>query len=473
MMPIRGPGWDLVLFVCVLVGFGLLALASDREGRTVTGQSPSLRRKRLLRAVGWPVLVLALTIGVIGWRGNFGTVVWLGWLTVAALIVVFGIAVVFPAGGRPEGRRVRRALRSANSSGEAGGVGVADKAGVPRIADLPDSTSAAESGVRQVAALRCTAVATVVTPASVLIPGLLLLPIAFFVLLWRAPAHPLEGPDVVESVVGPWSFTLAEETSEGPEPTPAGECIKHLVLRFCDRCDAGIRAAYVQGRLPWSPLSKGLRFTDGPGLREGLLAIPASRKDIDAVWITVVTKDGRLHRTSLPLERVMPATVAGMVSESPCLGAAEAKKGAMRQAFSWIGLAVLLAGLGVRAHGPGEARVPALYCNAVGLTLACRGGWSTGAPLLLWTYHVVDDEGVTIQSGHLDSKGSFIIDRPARPFAIILVDGEGSGQSVEIRGARIPAAAAEAGAVATPCSAVDVGVDVEAVSGLCLPRERC
>jgi len=117
----------------------------------------------------------------------------------------------------------------------------------------------------------------------------------------------------------------------------------------------------------------------------------------------------------------------------------------MRQAFAWIGLALLLGGLEARAHGPEEARVPALHCDAAGPRLACRGGWSTGAPLLLWTYHVVDDEGVTVRTGRLDSEGRFTIDRPDRPFAVIVVDGDGSGQSVELRGAAIPAAAADRG----------------------------
>lgn len=315
MMPIRGPGWDLALFLCVLIGFGLLALASDREGRTLTGQSPSPRRKGLLRAAGWPLLVAGLTIGVAGWRGNFGPVVWLGWLTVAALIIVFGIGLGLgpPATGRPQGRPVRRSLRHAGPAAMAAMAAVAGVAAEDDVAPAP-------------APARRSALASTITPSSVLIPGVLALPIAFVILLWRAPAHPLEGPGVIDSVVGPWSFAVAEESPAGPEPTPAGEGIKHLVLRFCDPCDGEIRAAYVQGTPPWSPLSKGLRFTDGPGPREALLAIPASRKDIDAVWITVVGKDGRLHRTRLPLERVMPATAAGLVPEPPRHDGAEAKE---------------------------------------------------------------------------------------------------------------------------------------------------
>ena len=313
MMPIRGPAWDLVLFVCVLVGFGLLALASDREGRTVTGQSPSLRRKRLLRAVGWPVLVLALTIGVIGWRGNFGTVVWLGWLTVAALILVFGIALVFPAG------RDRRRERGARRPGAPKAIEATSRQSRPATARLAtaasDRLTSATPGPPS-AGHPARRSAGQVLGVTLAILGVLLLPIVFAVLLWRAPPHPMAGPGVVRGQVGPWSFELVEESPDGPEPTPAGDGMKHLILRFCDRCEGEIRAVYVQGRAPWSVLSRGLRFTEGPGPREALLAIPASRRNIDAVWITAVGKDGSLHRVSLPLEQVMPVTAAALAAES-------------------------------------------------------------------------------------------------------------------------------------------------------------
>lgn len=100
----------------------------------------------------------------------------------------------------------------------------------------------------------------------------------------------------------------------------------------------------------------------------------------------------------------------------------------------------LLTGQPVRAHGPEEARLPSLRCEVAASRLSCRGGWSTGDPLLLWTYHVVDDAGAVIQRGTVDRGGRFTVDRPRRPFAILVVEGDGSGQSVELHGSDIPVA---------------------------------
>lgn len=79
---------DFVIFALSLAGFALLLLAFPRH------QQDWLRRKlapgaaRTLRLSGFALLALAfLAAGLsLGW--GYGVVVWLGWLTVAAALVV-------------------------------------------------------------------------------------------------------------------------------------------------------------------------------------------------------------------------------------------------------------------------------------------------------------------------------------------------------------------------------------------------
>ena len=42
------------------------------------------------------MLLLSLQVCVQEWRGNFGAVLWFGWLTVAALVLVFALAEAVP-----------------------------------------------------------------------------------------------------------------------------------------------------------------------------------------------------------------------------------------------------------------------------------------------------------------------------------------------------------------------------------------
>lgn len=281
MMPIRGSGWDLAVFVLALAGFALLALASDREGRAVVGQAPSPWRKRVLRGGGWPLLLASLVVAVQGWRGNFGPVVWLGWLTMAALTVVFMIALVLkPRTGRGRGR------------GRAGAG--ADPTGLAKA----DLAPAAPGG--RLARCARGLVATVVVALPVLVGWALAI----------APDHPLARSGAVEGRVGPWAFRLAEEAPGPPELTAIGVPIKHVLVRFCAHCEGEIRAAWLQMREPASPAARGLLLEPvGPG-REGLLAFPAGVMPADDVWLTVQAKDGSLHRASIPLARLSPAAAA-------------------------------------------------------------------------------------------------------------------------------------------------------------------
>ena len=297
MMPVRLPGWDLVLLGLALAGFVLLAMASDREGRVLLGQLPSRRRKRALRLVGWPLLTAALVVSVLGWNGNFGPVLWFGWLTVAALCVVFGLAGTTPARGRAGGRNEARIPATGPTP---------DRAAKPitRGPITPGrepGRSSARSSTRRL-----------LTPCLLTLPVLLVIYVAA-----AAPRAALDRDAGVAAEVGPWSFRLTEEQIGPPAPTAVGIPAKHLVLQFCDRCDGEVRAAWVQLGEPWSTATRGLRFIGERGPREALLPLLAHASSADQVWITVLGKDGRLHRTALPLAAVSPAAAALLAERRP------------------------------------------------------------------------------------------------------------------------------------------------------------
>ncbi|MBP5856548.1 DUF3325 domain-containing protein [Marivibrio halodurans] len=75
-----------------LAGFGVLALSMHRHHRDLVGHAPSRRRMLRLRCVGGGLLALSLAmrVAVAGWA--VGVVSWLGFLTVAALLVVLTLA---------------------------------------------------------------------------------------------------------------------------------------------------------------------------------------------------------------------------------------------------------------------------------------------------------------------------------------------------------------------------------------------
>lgn len=101
MMPDLPWGWHLAALLLNLAGLALLALASEREGALLLRRVASAAQKRLLRCLGWLVLALALWLCAWGWRAHFGLMLWLGWLSVAAVAValVAGIAC-WPRRGR-------------------------------------------------------------------------------------------------------------------------------------------------------------------------------------------------------------------------------------------------------------------------------------------------------------------------------------------------------------------------------------
>nr|WP_315244793.1 efflux RND transporter periplasmic adaptor subunit [uncultured Albidiferax sp.] len=69
-------------------GFAGLCLAMDRHHAQVWGRDASPRARRGLRGAGWLLLTLALWPCVVAWGATVGVVVWLGFLTAGALLLV-------------------------------------------------------------------------------------------------------------------------------------------------------------------------------------------------------------------------------------------------------------------------------------------------------------------------------------------------------------------------------------------------
>lgn len=278
MMPIRPFWWDVLGLVLCLAGFALLALTAEREGKVLLHRPATVREQWFCRLLAWPLLIAGLFLSVWGWRGNFGPFLWFGWLTVAALAVVFAISY-WPW-------RMQAQRRHA-------------------VGDRPLAVDASPSPALRLGQLA-------------LVFGLVALPVGFGWAVAQVPLHPLLRADAVHGQLGPWSFTLAEEDAgESPEATPSGVFVKHLLLRFCDACDADIRAAYLQLREPVSPRALGLRFMGERWEREVALSIPPGISVQDQLWLSVVDKDGRVHRTAVVVADVSPALVRFIEEQKP------------------------------------------------------------------------------------------------------------------------------------------------------------
>nr|WP_315182943.1 DUF3325 domain-containing protein [uncultured Albidiferax sp.] len=69
-------------------GFAGLCLAMDRHHAQVWGRDASPRARRCLRGAGWLLLALAVWPCVAAWGPSVGVVVWLGFLSAGALVLV-------------------------------------------------------------------------------------------------------------------------------------------------------------------------------------------------------------------------------------------------------------------------------------------------------------------------------------------------------------------------------------------------
>jgi len=82
----------LLLFLLTSAGFAMLGLARDRHQRDVLGRKFSAIASKRLRAAGWTCFALAFVMAgrALGWA--YGTVEWIGQLSIGAIVAVLLLA---------------------------------------------------------------------------------------------------------------------------------------------------------------------------------------------------------------------------------------------------------------------------------------------------------------------------------------------------------------------------------------------
>lgn len=259
----------LAILLISLAGFAALALATERHAEHLLGRLPAPQWRLLARVIGWALLVIALALGIASMGTGVGITLWLGWLSIAALALVFA----FPKWPwRPQQRSAARPARAAQA------------------AALPPAPPRAR---RWVAAGLLAAV-----------------PVVFLLALKATPIAPLLRADAFAGQVGPWSFRLAESSHNVPELVAMDIPMKSYQVRFCEDCDAQIRAAYLKVNKPRSLRAAGIVLNGARWNRNVDIQLPANTTADSMLWLTVVGKDGEMHQAAVRLADVSPATVA-------------------------------------------------------------------------------------------------------------------------------------------------------------------
>lgn len=267
MMPELSFGWQLAVLALSLGGFVLLALASEREGAALLHRSATTAERRVFRWLGWSLLGLALGWCAWGWLAHFGTVLWLGWLSVAAVALVFAIAY-WPW-------RERREFH-----------------GRPRkTAEIIVPLASPWAGLARGAGWLVLAAA----------------PLAFGWQLRHTEPWPVLRADAMQGEIGPWRYRLAEEAREAPEVLASGAAVKHFMLRL-EGDELAVARAWLRVQPPRSLRTAGMAFEGSHGNREAMIAIPPSTTRLDAFWLTVQDKNGQIYQTRIEMRRLSPAT---------------------------------------------------------------------------------------------------------------------------------------------------------------------
>lgn len=265
----------LAILLISLAGFAALALATERHAEHLLGRLPAPQWRLLARAIGWALLAIALALGVGAMGTGVGITLWLGWLSIAALALVFAFPK-WPWQPRERAKPARPAK-----------AGAAAPAGALALPPAPPRAR------RRVAA------------------GLLVaLPVVFLLALKATPIAPLLRADAFAGQVGPWSFRLAESNHNVPDLVAMDIPMKSYQVRFCEDCDAQIRAAYLKVNKPRSLRAAGIVLNGARWNRNVDIQLPANTTADSMLWLTVVGKDGAMHQAPVRLADVSPATVA-------------------------------------------------------------------------------------------------------------------------------------------------------------------
>lgn len=262
-------GTHLSILGVSLLAFFALALATERHAEHLLGRLPAPHWRLSARATGWLLMAMTLYWGIAALDVGVGITLWLGWLTVAALVLVF----FFPYWPwQPPVRE--RSVR-------------------------PFRAGAAEPAAPRPRARQAGALALLMATVAVFAVGLA-----------RAEKQQLKRPDAIQGQVGPWSFTLAEAYREPPELMDMDVPMKEFRLRFCGTCDSDIRQAYLKVNKPRSARAVGMAFMSQRWERRVEIPLPSTTEANSELWLTVVGKDGTVHQTALRMDRASPATVA-------------------------------------------------------------------------------------------------------------------------------------------------------------------
>lgn len=249
---------NLSVALVALAGFFCLALAAERQGEQLLGRVPSPALRRTCRAAGWFLLAAALLLCLRGWGDTIGGVAWVAWIGVVSAALVF----VLP-------RWTEKPARA-----------------LPVVPPAPVS-----------ARRRWLTVAV-----------LCAVPALFGVGLAQAPVKPVLRADALHGEIGPWTFSLAESDQQTPQMVLGDTPFKKYQLRFCEACDAQIRAAYLKVHKPRSLRGAGITFGGSRWDRSVEIQLPSRGGPETEVWLTVEGKDGSVHQRGWRMDEISPAT---------------------------------------------------------------------------------------------------------------------------------------------------------------------
>lgn len=307
----------LAIFILSLCGFTALALAMPRHNRQLLNKVLSPASRLVIRAVGWLFLASALGLGMATFNFDVGTVAWLGWLSVAGLVLAL---VLSSRDAKPTRRPKDKSV---------GWVERSDKFGWHKFgqlswpsgrgADAPSHTQQAmvrrDSNVGyRYRATQPTEHQPVSEPRrygavrSGLAAAALLIPLAGFAWqLLTTPVKPLHRDDAIHGEIGPWTFSLAEKDQNSPELMAMDIPLKSFVIQFCEGCDADIRMAYLKVRQPRTSRAAGNGFEGRGREKTATIAVPAAARLDDGIWLTVEGKDGQQYSRAFAIEALSPA----------------------------------------------------------------------------------------------------------------------------------------------------------------------
>lgn len=263
----------LGILLASLLGFAGLALATERYAEHLLGKMPAPRWRHLARAAGWVLLAVALALGIRYLGTGVGISLWLGWLSIAALALVFYL----PKWPWQPPQRARPGRKPKAAEGEE-----IEGARLPRRRSWRW------------------------WPAALMVA----VPLVYLAALQATPVKPLLRADAVEGQVGPWTFRLAESDRKAPTLVAMEIPMKSYHVRFCEVCDGQIRAAYLKVNKPRSLRGAGIVLGGSRWDRQVEIQLPANTTPESGLWLTVVGKDGEMHQAEVRLADVSPATMA-------------------------------------------------------------------------------------------------------------------------------------------------------------------